>query len=216
MVSLQCDNLGKAFGRRWLFRRLSFTVPQGTGLVILGPNGSGKTTLLRLLCGLMTPTEGQIQWFLREQGERDKGKANGFALRPEQVRSLLGVVLPDCEPYEELTAEENLRLIADLRGVSAQHIEEWLERAQLAHARHQLVREFSLGMRLRLKLAMAMLPDPIALLLDEPTAMLDEEGRALVAELIAEQKRRGIVIIATNDERDVPYGEQQIFLGTSR
>jgi heme exporter protein A len=205
MLTLQCVGLGKAFGRRWLFRRLSFTVPQGTGLVILGPNGSGKTTLLRLLCGLVQPTEGQVVW-----------KCDEFELSPVKARPLLGAVLPDCETYEELTAEENLRLVANLRGVSSESVSEWLERVGLANARNQLVREFSSGMKLRLKLAMALIHEPMALLLDEPTAMLDEQGRQLVAELVAEQKRKGIVVIATNDERDVGYGEQQVILGENR
>jgi heme exporter protein A len=91
-----------------------------------------------------------------------------------------------------------------------------LERVGLANARNQLVREFSSGMKLRLKLAMALIHEPMALLLDEPTAMLDEQGRQLVAELVAEQKRKGIVVIATNDERDVGYGEQQVILGENR
>lgn len=205
MLTLKCSDLGKAFGRRWLFRRLSFTVPQGTGLVILGPNGSGKTTLLRLLCGLMLPTEGRIVW-----------EINDTELRPKQVRSLIGVVLPDCEPYDELTAEENMELVADLHGINRDRVGEWLERVGLNQARRQFVSEFSSGMRLRLKLAMALVHQPVALLLDEPTAMLDEQGRQLVSELIAEQKRKGIVIIATNDERDVGYGEQQIVLGKNR
>lgn len=202
MLTLQCINLGKAFGRRWLFRRLSFNVPQGTGLVILGPNGSGKTTLLRLLCGLMLPTEGQVVWSTKDA-----------QLSPKQALPLLGAVLPDCEPYEELTAAENLQLLANLHGVQRQAVEKWLERVGLESAKEQLVREFSSGMKLRLKLAMALIHEPLALLLDEPTAMLDEQGRQLVANLIEEQKRRGIVIIATNDERDASYGEQQVVLG---
>lgn len=205
MLTLRCTDLGKAFGQRWLFRRLSFTVTQGTGLVIIGPNGSGKTTLLRLLCGLLQPTEGKVVW-----------QYDGLELRPLQARNLIGAVLPDCEPYEELTAEENLKLIADLQGVQKNRINEWLERVGLSMSKRQLVREFSSGMKLRLKLAMALIREPLALLLDEPTAMLDEHGRKLVADLVLEQKRKGLVVIATNDERDVSYGEQQIVLGKNR
>lgn len=201
-VTLRCDNLGKAFGRRWLFRKLSLEVPKGEGLVIVGPNGSGKTTLLRLLCGLVLPTEGNIVWHW-----------NGYHLPPRQARPLIGAVLPECEPYDELTAWENLRLVADLRGASVELLPAWLERVGLTNAKNQLVREFSSGMRLRLKLAMALLHEPPFLLLDEPTAMLDSQGRTLLGELIAEQKRRGIVAIATNDERDRVYGDRQITLG---
>lgn len=205
MLTLQCSDLGKAFGQRWLFRHLSITVPQGTGLVILGPNGSGKTTLLRLMCGLIQPTEGKVIW-----------KSDDFELSPNEARHLVGAVLPDCELYEELTAEENLRLIAELRGIPSSSVVEWLERVGLAEARKQLLCEFSSGMKLRLKLAAALIHEPTALLLDEPTAMLDERGRQLVSELIERQKRMGIVVIATNDERDVVYGEQQIVLGKNR
>lgn len=201
-VTLDCENLGKAFGRRWLFRRINLKVSKGTGLVIIGPNGSGKTTLLRLLCGLVSPTEGQVLWCYEDE-----------KLPPHYARPLLGVVLPDCEPYEELTAWENLSLVADLRDVPIQKAQDWLKRVDLHSASHQLTREFSSGMKMRLKLAMAMLHEPAVLLLDEPTAMLDSSGRVLVSEIIAEQKQRGIVVIATNEERDLAYGEQQIVLG---
>lgn len=200
-IRLCCDDLGKAFGRRWLFRHLSLTATEGMGIVIVGPNGSGKTTLLRLLCGLLTPTEGRIVW-----------QFNGLALTPQKARILIGAVLPDCEPYGELTAVENLRLVAELRGVDKKRVSEWLERVQLNKVASQQVNTFSSGMRLRLKLAMALLHEPLALLLDEPTAMLDATGRQLVTDLIAEQKRRGIIIVATNDERDLAYGDRQIFL----
>ncbi|MCS7263571.1 MAG: ABC transporter ATP-binding protein [Armatimonadetes bacterium] len=202
MVTLECTNLGKAFGRRWLFRRLSFILPHGTSLIILGPNGSGKTTMLRLLCGLLIPTEGHVIW-----------KFGETKLTPIRARFWLGAVLPDCEPYEELTAEENLQMVAELKGIHSKKVGEWFERIGLVTARGQLVREFSSGMKLRLKVAMALIHEPFALLLDEPTAMLDEAGRKLVGELIEEQKQRGVVVIATNDERDVAYGDQQIILG---
>lgn len=201
-IQLICEDLGKAFGRRWVFRHLSLRAMEGTGVVILGPNGSGKTTLLRLLCGLLMPTEGRIRWELE-----------GETFSPTQAHSLIGAVLPDCEPYDELTAMENLQLVADLRGIDKRRIGEWLERVQLNHAAHQPVRTFSSGMRWRLKLAMALLHEPLALLLDEPTALLDRQGRQLVDEVIAEQKRRGLVLVATNDERDIAYGEEQIILG---
>ncbi|GBC99395.1 putative ABC transporter ATP-binding protein YxlF [bacterium HR17] len=202
-VALHCDNLGKAFGRRWLFRHLSVTVSSGTCVVIVGPNGSGKTTLLRMLCGLAAPTEGAIWW------HRD-----GLRVPPRMARRWLGAVLPDCEPYAELTAAENLQMVAALQGVPTERAAEWLERVQLRHAQHQLVGTFSSGMRLRLKLAMALVHTPVVLLLDEPTAFLDAAGRHLVGELIAAQKQRGLVVLATNDERDVAYGDRQIILGT--
>lgn len=201
-VSLSCEGVSKAFNRRWLFKGLTFSVPFGTGLVIAGPNGSGKTTLLRLLCGLTTPTQGHIVW-----------RINGEDFSPQQARPFMGVLLPDAEPYGELTAWENLLFVAEARGITTAKAREWLKRVALETDWNRPVREFSSGMRVRLKLAMALLHEPPILLLDEPTAVMDMEGRELVKTLITEQKRRGVVLIATNEERDFALGERRVVLG---
>lgn len=177
------EGLGKRYGRRWLFRDLSFAVEQGQRLAILGHNGSGKSTLLRLLAGLLTPSEGKV-------------------VPPEgDSRLTLGYAALEMALYAPLTVDEHLRLSAELRGCEAR-ADALLESVGLAYARALPAGQLSTGMKARLKLAMAIQPRPSVLLLDEPGAALDEEGRALVTRIADEQTARGSLIVATNDPQE--------------
>ena len=177
---MRVEGLGKRYGRRWLFRDLSFEVERGQRLAILGHNGSGKSTLLRLLAGLLAPTEGRV-----EGPEGDPRTALGYAA--------LEMAL-----YASLTVEEHLELSARLRGCAAR-TDELLEEVGLAYARALPAGQLSTGMKGRLKLAMATQARPALLLLDEPGAALDEAGRALVSRIAEAQTARGALVVATND-----------------
>lgn len=177
---LKVDRLGKKYGGRWIFRGLSFELGQGDRLVILGRNGSGKSTLLRTIAGLTERTEGTVE------------------LPPGDPRHTLGLCALEQSVYAQLTVEEHLEMTADLRGCPAR-IDELLGKIDLAYARDVPASHLSTGMRARLKIAMAIQANPVALLLDEPGAGLDEEGRNLVARITAEQSERGCLIVATND-----------------
>jgi len=113
-------------------------------------------------------------------------------------RHTIGLCALDQSVYSQLTVEEHLELTADLRGCPAR-IDELLKKIDLAYARDVVAGHLSTGMRARLKIAMAIQADPAALLLDEPGAGLDEDGRNLVARITSEQSERGCVIVATND-----------------
>ncbi len=177
---LKVDRLGKKYSGRWIFRGLTFELGQGDRLVILGRNGSGKSTLLRTIAGLTDKTEGTV------------------TLPDGDPRHMLGLCALEQSVYAQLTVEEHLELTADLRGCPAR-IEELLEKIDLAYARDVLASHLSTGMKARLKLAMAIQANPVALLLDEPGAGLDEAGRNLVARITAEQAERGCLVVATND-----------------
>ena len=177
---MRAEGLGKRYGRRWLFRDLSFSLETGQRLAILGHNGSGKSTLLRILAGLLAPSEGRV-------------------VPPEgDPRLSLGYAALEMALYAPLTVAEHLRLAAELRGCEAR-ADELLDAVGLAHARDLPAGQLSTGMKARLKLAMAIQPRPSVLLLDEPGAALDEEGRALVARIADEQTARGALVVATND-----------------
>ena len=180
---MRAEGVGKRYGRRWLFRDLSFELERGQRLAILGHNGSGKSTLLRLLAGLLTPSEGRV-------------------VPPEgDARLTLGYAALEMALYAPLTVEEHLRLAGELRGC-APRADELLETVGLAYARDLPAGQLSTGMKARLKLAMAVQPRPQVLLLDEPGAALDEQGRALVARLADEQTARGALVVATNDPQE--------------
>ena len=206
-TKLSAENLSKSFSGTPIFEGLSFEA--GAGLLALaGPNGSGKTTLLKILAGLISPTSGRVRV------QRD-----GRVLSGAEKRLAVGWLGPDLELYGELTGEENLlffRRAAGLRADGAE-IRARLEGTGLAaEAVRRPVGAYSTGMRQRLRLAFALLFDPPLLILDEPYAGLDSDGREVVRRVVAGTRQRGAVILASNDERDFENPERRIDLAGKR
>jgi len=197
--SLHVEGLEKRFGARKVLAGLTFDVAPGEALGVSGPNGSGKSTLLQVLCGLLRPTRGSV--LFRADGD----------LTPFQARPMLGFASPALQLYDNLSAAENLAFFATFRGVAAD-VPALLARVGLDPKRRDPVRSYSSGMRQRLKLAWAVMHNPSVLLLDEPGANLDAPGRALVADLVAEQKGKGFVILATNDPEELSLAGRTISL----
>ena len=177
---------------------------EGPGCVaIVGPNGAGKSTLLRVVAGLLRPSAGAVTV-----------TADGRAIAPPARRSIVGFASPELAFYDELTVEETLAFVAEARNLDdrAGHVRCALDRVGLASRAHDRVAALSSGMRQRLRLAFALLHRPPILLLDEPGSHLDDEGRALTAAIVAEQRREGLVMLATNDERESALADSRIEL----
>jgi heme exporter protein A len=126
----------------------------------------------------------------------------------------VGFVAPYLQLYDEFTALENLRLLRRIRGIrtSDETMLALLRRVNLFDRRNDFVRTYSSGMKQRLKYAFALLHEPPVLLLDEPASNLDDEGIATVRQIIEEQKKKGILIIATNEQHDAELCQQTIDL----
>lgn len=186
---LQARALGKRFGSNWIFRSLDFQLGPGQALIVLGRNGSGKSTLLKCLAGLLTPSEGAVG-------------------APSADLSLSAL---DQSVYPQLSIREHLELFGRLRGCEAR-ADELLAKIGLTPFADRLAHQLSTGMRNRLKLALAIQPSPKLLLLDEPGAALDEPGKQLLAEICDEQKRRGALVIATNDSSEKRLGTHELEL----
>ncbi|GBC96555.1 putative ABC transporter ATP-binding protein YxlF [bacterium HR16] len=201
---IELRRISKVFDERVVLRDISATVTAPGAWTILGPNGSGKSTLLRIIAGLLTPTEGEVLYLY-----------NGERLTAHQRRQSVGMVAPDIALYRPLTALENLRFFARARGLPVRDSDllRWLERVQLRSRAHDPVASFSTGMVQRLKLLTALVHRPSVLLLDEPGSNLDEAGMEFIRETVREQAQHGIVIIATNDTRELGYGEPLVRLG---
>jgi heme exporter protein A len=181
-----CSGLVRRFGERDALTGFDLEVERGEVVLLVGPNGAGKTTLLRVLATVLRPSEGDAA-------------VEGCVLPNEarKVRSRIGFLAHEPLVYPELTVTENLQLYAALHGVGAERVAALRQRVGLARRGNERAAELSRGLRQRLAIGRALLHDPSVLLLDEPTAALDEDGRALLREVLSEEGRT--VLVATHE-----------------
>lgn len=193
-MHVAAEAVSRKFNRRPVFADVSFEVAPGEVFGITGRNGSGKSTLLRIIGGLLTPSSGRMRY---RQGDTE--------VDAEKLHPLIGYAAPYLVLYEEFNAAENLALYARIRGITLTpgQIDALLQRVGLPVDRKDPIRSFSSGMKQRMKLLFAMFHRPPLLLLDEPISNLDSEGMAVVYDLVSEHRKRGSVIIATNDAEDI-------------
>ena len=167
---IEARGLSKHFGSLVAVDRVDLKVPRGRIYGFLGPNGSGKSTTIRMLCGLLTPTEGSATVL----GTEVPGDAQALKAR-------IGYMTQKFSLFGDMTNEENLQFIAEIysypRDERRQRIDELLERYDLADRRRQLAGTMSGGQKQRLALACAVLHKPDLLLLDEPTSAVDPQSR---------------------------------------
>jgi ABC-2 type transport system ATP-binding protein len=167
-VVIDVHGLTKRFDGRAVVRNLSMQVRRGTIYGFLGPNGSGKTTTIRMLCGLLTPDEGE-------------GTCLGYDIRTEtdKIKRQVGYMTQRFSLYQDLSVRENLEFIGRIYGIArpVRVARQAIERLGLTGRENQLAGELSGGWKQRLALGACTLPGPQLLLLDEPTAGVDPKAR---------------------------------------
>lgn len=186
--------ISKRFGRLAVLRDVDLELLGGQVVGLIGANGAGKTTLLSIIAGVLGATSGSRRFAEFDEGEVDTAQ-----------RSRLCLVTHTAQVYERLSALENLELFADLRrsaGLEAAPPMPVLERLGLAYAAQRMAGTFSRGMLQRLALARAMIGKPDLLLLDEPFTALDRPGRALLADVLLEERARGAAILLSSHDFD--------------
>lgn len=171
---LETTNLTKTHGSKLRVNNLQMQVPEGCVYGFLGPNGAGKTTTLKLLLGLIKPNRGSISFYGQEMTEKNR----------LSILKTTGSLIESPSYYGHLTGAENLQIIAKLKGVSAKDITDVLHTVRLYEQKDKKVKHYSLGMKQRLGIAMALLGKPQLLILDEPTNGLDPAGIQEIRELI--------------------------------
>ncbi|MET3792957.1 ABC transporter ATP-binding protein [Aquamicrobium terrae] len=168
MNAIDVRNLVKRFGDKTVVDHVDMTVAQGEIVGFLGPNGSGKTTTIRIMCGLLTPDEGE-------------GTVLGFDLRTEglKIKREVGYMTQRFSFYEDLTIAENLEFVARLYRLQPveTHVADTLADLGMTSRRNQLAGTLSGGWKQRLALAACIMHKPKLLLLDEPTAGVDPKAR---------------------------------------
>lgn len=184
---LQTRNLTKVYGQRTVVDHLHMAVQRGEILGFLGPNGAGKTTTIRMALGLIAPTEGQVELFGRTIVEHRA-----------EVLPRVGALIETPALYPYLTGRGNLEAMAALTAVPTARIGTILELVGLDDRQRDRVRIYSLGMKQRLAMAMALLNDPDLLILDEPANGLDPAGIVEMRDMLRRLAAQGKTMLISS------------------
>ena len=181
---LKTTNLCKNFKGQTAVNNVSLNIQRNSVYGLLGPNGAGKSTILKMLTGILRPTSGEIEF-------------DGHAWKRSDLQSI-GALIEMPPIYENLTAYENLKVRTLALGLPDTRIEEVLRIVDLTDTRKKKAGHFSLGMKQRLGIALALLASPKLLILDEPTNGLDPIGIQELRELICSFPAHGITVILSS------------------
>jgi ABC-2 type transport system ATP-binding protein len=185
--------LTKRFGERTVVDNFDIRVPKGAIYGFLGPNGSGKTTTIRMLCGLLTPDEGE-------------GTCLGLDVRADaaRIKEEVGYMTQKFSYYEDLTIRENLDFVARMYRLDRkrERVDRALEELGLADRQKQLAGSLSGGWKQRLALAACLLHEPQLLLLDEPTAGVDPKARRDFWDEIRRLSAQGVTVLVSTHYMD--------------
>jgi len=184
--AIAVKGLSKSYGDLVAVKNATFEVPLGTICGFVGPNGSGKTTTIRMLLSLIDPTSGSGE--ILDQP----------ISHPERYLSKVGAMIEGPAFYPALTGAENLRVLATLGGYSHSRVPELIELVGLAGRGDDKYKNYSLGMKQRLGIAAALLPDPKLLILDEPTNGLDPAGIQEIRDLLSDLAKRGVTVFVSS------------------
>ncbi|MBY7141897.1 ABC transporter ATP-binding protein [Virgibacillus sp. NKC19-3] len=181
------NKLTKKFKKHTSVDELDLRIKRGHIYGFLGPNGAGKTTTIRMLLGLIKPTKGDVEIF---------GK--NFNKHRLPILQRIGSLVESPTFYGNLTGRENLEVVRRLRDISEKRVNEVLEIVRLTNVANQLTKEYSLGMKQRLGIAVSLLSNPDLLILDEPTNGLDPSGIQEIRELIKKLPASGMSVLVSS------------------
>lgn len=185
-LAIEVHSLTKRYDNLSALSQATFSVPQGSICGFVGPNGAGKTTTIRMLLGLIAPSSGN-------------GKVLGFPItEPEKYLSQVGAMIEGPAFYPALSGAENLRVLATLGNFPVDRVEELIDLVGLRGRGKDKFKTYSLGMKQRLGIAAALLPQPKLLILDEPTNGLDPEGIQEIRDLIKKLASDGTTVFVSS------------------
>ncbi|GAB7045108.1 ABC transporter ATP-binding protein [Catenuloplanes indicus] len=186
MTIVTAAGLTRRFGKLTAVKPLTFDLPAGKVIGLVGPNGSGKSTLIRMLLGLIRPSGGDAMV---------RGESIGS---PQRYLGRVGALVENPAFVPGLSARANLESLARLRGLPSARVDAVLHTVGLAGRDREPVKRYSLGMKQRLGIAAALLPDPALLILDEPTNGLDPSGIVEIRSLLAQLGTAGRTVVVSS------------------
>ena len=181
---LKIQNLRKSYGKRTVLDNVNMNIPKGKVYALIGPNGAGKSTIMKILTGLINKTSGSITFEGREWSRRDLQK--------------IGSIIEEPPLYKNLSAYDNMKVVTTMLGISNSTILPLLNKVGLGNIDRRPVKQFSLGMKQRLGIAIALINSPKLLILDEPTNGLDPIGIQELREIIESFKSDGMTVMISS------------------
>ena len=181
---LKIQNLTKIYGKNTVLDHVNMNIPKGKVYGLIGPNGAGKSTIMKILTGLINKTSGSIIFEGREWARRDLQK--------------IGSIIEEPPLYKNLNAYDNMKVVTTMLGVPDNVILPLLEKVGLGKIDRRPVKQFSLGMKQRLGIAISLINSPKLLILDEPTNGLDPIGIQELREIIESFKAEGMTIMISS------------------
>ncbi|WP_252217381.1 lantibiotic protection ABC transporter ATP-binding protein [Clostridium sp. VAP41] len=183
-IILETKNLSKTFKKQEAVKEVSIEVEKNSIYGLLGPNGAGKSTILKMITGMIKPSFGEILFNDHKWSRKDL--------------KLIGSLIESAPLYENLSARENLKVRTTVLGLPDSRIDEVLDIVDLKNTGKKKSGQFSMGMKQRLGIAIALLNNPKLLILDEPTNGLDPFGIQELRELIKSFPKKGITVILSS------------------
>ena len=194
-MKIELVNIGKKYNRNWIFKGLNFIVESGDLVSITGHNGSGKSTLLQIISGFNTPSKGSVTY---------------TPVSPD-IQTSFAFVAPYQHVIEEFTLVEHLEFHSQFKQ-PLRSFPEIIEQSGLIGSEQKIIKEFSSGMKQRLRLALAFFFNSKLILLDEPTSNLDKSGEEWYQNLILQFKGSKTIIIASNQDFEIKEATKNIFI----
>jgi len=190
-MKVTLENLGKRFNKQWVFRGINYEFNAGERHAILGSNGSGKSTLLQIIAGFRLCSEGSVNYFINEK-----------KVDADQYFRYISFTSPYLSVIEEFTADELLRFHFGLRKmIDKLSVQDFFDILKLPDIRNKPVRQYSSGMKQRLRLALAFLSDSKILMLDEPCSNLDALSVEWYRNLLDDFSGQRLVLICSNHQQ---------------
>lgn len=214
-MTISLSDAGKRYNRDWIFRHLNYQFEPGKSYAITGPNGSGKSTLLQVISGAIGLNEGTMRYM---EGDTSASMATDNShqqVAPEFFFRHIAICAPYLELVEEMTLNEFLLFHQQFKPFRSQvSVNSIAAAVNLERATHKQIRDYSSGMKQRVKLAQAIFSDVPVILLDEPCTNLDADGVALYHGLIRDYCADRLVIVSSNDPTEYEFCGEQLSITT--
>ncbi len=201
-MKIEVKDLGKKFIKEWIFRHLDFTFDDIQSYAITGPNGSGKSTFIQSVAGFIPTNEGTVQYY---KGEK---------LIPEdEIFKTLDIITPYLELIEEFTLDEFLAFHFKFKTLREGYsINDFIDKIYLKEDRSKQIKNYSSGMKQRLKLGLGFFSTSEICFLDEPTTNLDEQGIAWYLEHVKELLGKKLVLISSNQKQEYEFCDKVLHI----